>query len=221
MRMSLLTAFALAAVSAATTFGFSPDKLNKITFENTTGTRIEMIFLSPRDSKFWGPDLLGADYILEEGKNTNCYLDYPAESFGFDVMATDDKGNKFEIRDFEVTDGNEATVSLTSKSLKTRAPDFSLATVRAVNSTGHEIQYLFVPPGDSAAWGADLLVEETTLADGDSYSFLLAVGKNKMKYKVMGVDENGDEYQFTVTIDPRVTKEFTWTIEPGDLTKAK
>jgi hypothetical protein len=219
--MSLLTAFALVAVSAATTFGFSPDKLNKITFDNTTGTRIEMIFLSPRDSKFWGPDLLGADYILEEGKSTSCYVHYPAASFGFDVMATDDKGNKFEIRDFEVTDGKEARVSLTSQSQKTRAPDFSLVTVHAVNSTGHEIQYLFVPPGDSAAWGADLLDEEATLADGNSYSFLLAVGKEKMTYKVMGVDENGDEYQFTVTIDPKVRKEFTWTIEPGDLRKAK
>jgi hypothetical protein len=28
----------------------------------------------------------------------------------------------------------------------------------------------------------------------------------------MGVDENDDEYQFNMTIDPKAKKEFTWTI---------
>jgi hypothetical protein len=35
------------------------------------------------------------------------------------------------------------------------------------------------------------------------------------------VNENDDKYQFNMTIDPKVRKEFTWAIEPRDLKKAK
>jgi hypothetical protein len=132
-------------------------------------------------------------------------------------MATDENGNKFEIRDFLMTDGKEASVKLTPKSLNTTAPDFTLATVHLENNTGFEVQYLFVSPSDSDAWGVDLLDEESTIADGDEHSFVLAVGKDKVKYNLMAVDENGDEYQFNMTIDPQAKKEFTWSIDPEDI----
>jgi hypothetical protein len=221
MRRALLAALAFAAVSTEAAFAFDPNELNKITFDNTTGTKIDMIFLSPGDSKFWGPDIIGADNILKDGGCIGCYVHYPNMSFRFDIMATDDKGNKFEVRDFRMTDGKEARVTLTPKSLNRTAPDFTLATVHIDNNTGHEIQYLFVSPSDSDAWGVDLLDEETTVAEGDSHSFVLAVGKDKVKYNLMRVNENDDEYQFNLTIDPKANKEFTWTIEPADLKKTK
>jgi hypothetical protein len=136
-------------------------------------------------------------------------------------MATDENGNKFEVRDFEMTDGKEASVKITPKSLNSSAPAFTLATVHIDNNTGHELQYLFVSPSDSDAWGVDLLDEETTVADGDSHSFVLAVGKAKLKYNLMAVDENNDEYKFNITIDPAAKKEFSWAVEPGDLRKGK
>jgi hypothetical protein len=221
MRRVLLATVAFAALSAASVFAFDPDELNKITFDNSTGSRIEMVFLSPADSKFWGPDIIGADYFLKNGASLGYFVHYPDTTFKFDIMATDDNGNEFEVRDFVITDGKEARVKLTPKSLNKTAPDFTLATVHIDNNTGHEIQYLFVSPSDSDAWGVDLLDEETTVADGDSHSFVLAVGKNKVKYNLMGVDENDDEYQFNMTIDPKSKKEFTWAIEPDDLVKPK
>jgi hypothetical protein len=221
MRKALVAALAFTAVSAATAFAFNPDKLNKITFDNATGTKIEMIFLSPGDSKFWGPDIIGADYFLKDSGSIGYYVHYPETSFRFDIMATDDKGNKFEIRDFQIADGKEAKVKLTPESLNATMTDFTLATVHIDNNTGHEIQYLFFSPSDTNAWGVDLLDEETTVADGDSHSFVLPVGRDKLKYELMGVDENGDEYQFNMTIDPKARKEFTWAIEPGDLKRAK
>jgi hypothetical protein len=63
--------------------------------------------------------------------------------------------------------------------------------------------------------------EETTVAEGESHSFVLAVGKDKVKYNLIGVDENDDEYQFNMTIDPKAKKESTSAIEPGDLMKAE
>ena len=221
MRKVLLAAVVFAAVAAATSFAFNPDELNKITFDNSTGSKIEMVFLSPGDSKYWGPDIIGADYFLKNGATIGYYVHYPDTTFKFDIMATDDNGNEFEVRDFVMTDGQEATVRLTPKSVNKTAPDFTLATANIDNETGHEIQYLFVSPSDSDAWGVDLLDEESTVADGDSHSFVLAVGKGRVKYNLMGVDENNDEYQFNLTIDPRAKKEFTWAIEPDDLVKPK
>ncbi|MGA2615426.1 MAG: hypothetical protein ABSG38_18465 [Spirochaetia bacterium] len=221
MHKVLLAAFILAAVSAATAFAFNPDELNTISFDNATGTKVEMIFLSPGDSKFWGPDIIGADYILMDGGSISYYVHYPNTSFRFDIMSTDDKGNKFEIRGFELTDGRAARITLTSKSQKAGTPDFRLASVRIENNTGHEILYLFVSPSDSGAWGVDLLDDETTVANGDSHAFVLPVGRDKVTYCLMGVDENNNEYKFDITIDPKTRKEFTWAIEPGDLKKAK
>ena len=217
MRRIALAALVFAAVSAAAAFAFNPDELNKITFQNLTGTKIEMIFLSPGDSKFWGPDIIGADYFLKDGATLGYYVHYPDKTFTFDIMATDDQGNKFEVRDFALTDGREGSVKITKKSLNKEAPDFTLATVHIENATGHELQYLFVSPDDSDAWGVDLLDEETTVADGDEHVFVLAVGKDTVKYNLMAVDENNDEYKFNMTIDPTKKKEFTWAVEPSDL----
>jgi hypothetical protein len=50
---------------------------------------------------------------------------------------------------------------------------------------------------------------------------VLAVGKERVKYNLMAVDENDDVYKFNLTIDPKAKKEFTWSIDPTDLQKAK
>jgi hypothetical protein len=137
-------------------------------------------------------------------------------------MATDDKGNKFEQRDLVVTDGKELSLKLVKKNLNASAPDFTLATVHFENKTGHELQYLFVSPSDSKAWGVDLLDEQTTLADGDTHSIVIPIGKNKVKYNLMAVDENNDEYSFNLTLDPgKASKEFNWSIDASDLSTGK
>ena len=215
----LLFVLVLAAGCTSAAFAFNPDELNKITFLNSTGGKIEMIFLSPGDSDFWGPDIVGADYFLKDGGSLGYYVHYPETSFKFDIMATDDKGNRFELRDFALTDGKEQTVTLTKKSLNKSAPDFNLMTVHVLNSTGKEVEYLFISPDDSDAWGADLLDENTTLADGDTHSIVVPVGKKKVKYNLMAVDADNAEYSFNVTLDPKKGDEFDVTVDAGDIQK--
>lgn len=221
MRKIVLASLILAAVSATTAFAFNPDELNKITFQNSTGTKIEMIFLSPSDSDYWGPDLIGADYVLKDGGSLGFYLHYPESSFKFDIMATDDKGNRFELRDLTVTDGKEQTVKFTRKNLNAAAPDFTLATLNVENATGMEMVYLFISPSDSDAWGVDLLDEDTTLPDGETHSIVIPVGTAKVKYNLMAVDENDDEYIFDVSLDPKKDDVFDVTIEESDLQPAE
>lgn len=217
MRKILLTAILLAVLSAAAAFAFDPNGLNKITFQNSTGTRILMIFLSPGDSKHWGPQIIRADYGIKNGGSTGYYVNYARKATTFNIMATDDKGNEFELRDFNVTDRKEQTITLTKNSLNSDAPNFTLATLEVENNTGHELKYLFLSPSDSETWGADLLEEESTLSDGDSQKIVFPLGMEKVRYNLMATDENDAEYVFNVTINPAKGKEFTVSIDAGDL----
>jgi hypothetical protein len=75
---------------AAGLFAFDPDELNLITFYNDTGYDIYYIFTSPGDSAYWGPEILGADRVLEDGQFLGFWIHYPEFSNEFDIMAIDD-----------------------------------------------------------------------------------------------------------------------------------
>jgi hypothetical protein len=217
VRKTLLMVVLLAVLAAASAFAFDPEELNKITFINSTGSRIQMIVLSPGDSQFWGPDILGADYVLKDGGSIGYYVHYPQSSFSFDVLATDDKGREFVMRGLKMVDGREQTITLTRKGLEARATDYTLTTLEVENDTGAEVQYLFISPADSDAWGADLLDEESILADGDSHAITIPIAEGKAQYNLFAEDEDGKSYFFNVTIDPAKGKEFTVSIEKGDM----
>jgi hypothetical protein len=220
MRKVLGVSLGLLVLSLTSAFAFDPDELNKITFTNATGARIETIFLSPSDSDFWGPDIIGADDVLKDGGSIGFYVHYPDKKFTFDIMANDEAGNSFEVYKYQMTDGKEATIMFTKKNLTKSAPDFSFASLEVENGTDHDMQYLFVSPSDSDAWGVDLLNEDTTLAAGDSHWVVIPMDTDTVTYNLMATDENDDEYLFDVVIDPSKGKELHVTIEQADLTPA-
>jgi len=205
VRKSLCASIALALIAAVSVFAFDPDELNKITFTNNTGTKIEMIFLSPGDSNFWGPDLVGADYVIKDGGSIGYYVHYPETTFKFDIMATDDQGNRFEMRDFALTDGKEAKVSLTKKNLNATAPDFILATVKVTNYTAMRSSFCSsLPTIRSLGSRSPGRGNHARRRRYPQHRF--AVGTDKVKYNLMAVDENNDEYQFDMSLDPNKSK---------------
>jgi hypothetical protein len=217
MRKAVLPGVLLAVLSAAAAFAFDPSELNKLTFVNSTGGEIQMIFLSPADSEFWGPDIIGADFVLEVGGSVGYYVHSPQELFSYDVLATDGKGNSFEMRDLKLTRGKKQTITLTAKDLTSKAPSFTLATLTVDNDTGAEIHYLFMSPADSDAWGADLLSGENTLEDGDSWSISVPVGKEKAPYNFFAEDDEGRAFFFSATLDPSRGTTFSVSIDRSDL----
>jgi len=221
MRKVMSLAFLFAALAAASAFAFDPSELNKITFENSTGTKIETIFLSPSDSEYWGPDIVGADYVVKDGGSLGYYIHYPEKTFKFDIMATDEAGHMFEVYNYVLTDGKESTITFTQKNLNNKAPEFTFATLKVTNNTDHELQYLFISPEDSNAWGVDLLDEQSTLPAGDTHNIVIPIGNDKVTYNLMAADENNDEYVFDLTIDPAKGKDFTASIDAEDLKPAE
>lgn len=62
------------------------------------------------------------------------------------------------------------------------------------NDTGYEINYLFLSPGDSEWWGADILGSERTLEDGESLGFYIHLPDGCETFDIMAVDEDDDPY---------------------------
>ncbi len=202
---------------AALASAMDPDELNKITFKNMTGSEIEMIFLSPSDSEDWGPDIMGADNTLANGKSISFYIHYPDASFKFDIMAVDGDGNSFEVYEYTMRDGKEALITMTKKELNKSPPDLEFITLTVENETGAEIDYLFISPEDSDAYGVELLSEDGVIADGDYVDILVPLGDKTSSYDVLAVDEDLNDYTFSLDLDPAEGEEQSVAIEASDL----
>jgi hypothetical protein len=213
-RITVAAVFALLA--AASAFAFDPNELNRITFTNSTGERILAIVFTPSDSSSWGPDVFGSDTVLRDGSSTGCYVHYPPSSFKFDILATGESGRTMEIHNFQMSDASEGRVTFTGKEAATPAPDLTFVTLTVTNDTGRDMQYLFVSPSDSKAWGADLMSDQA-FAAGDTRSVIVAVGKQAVTCNVMCADDNDSQYVSDLTIDPTAGATFAVSLEPADL----
>ena len=195
----------------APAFAFNPDELNTITFQNSTGYDISRIFLSPGDSEFWGPEILGPGRMLQTGESIGFYIEYPGVTTSFDIMAMDEAGYTFILWDCQISDEERGEISLEFEDLLEEPPDFEFITLNLKNETV-PVYLLFVTPRGSEMWGVDLLNEYTVLDSGSTFSFLVPAGASALTYKVLTVDEDMDEYVFDLLIDPR-TADSTGTVD--------
>jgi hypothetical protein len=216
MKKRLLWVFLMLAFCATAALAFDPSDLNKITFKNSTSGKITAIYLSPSDSEQWGPDILGADYVLTKGSSIGYMVHFPGSSFSFDILAINDKQAALELDNSVLKDGKETVITFTDKNMRKDAPDFDFVTMTIGNETGYDVHYLFVSPADSDAWGVDLLDEDTILSEGDEFSVNIPV-EGTTKYNVMAADEDYDVYDFDISINPKKGADQSFTIEADDL----
>ena len=210
-------AFGLVLVffTAAFSFAFDEDDLNLITFENLTRRTIEFIFLSPGDSEYWGPEILGSERVLESRDSLGFWILYPEECNTFDIMAIDEDGGTLIIYDYEICDGSDELIEFVNKDMVDDAPDLEFVTIYIENDT-LPIYYIFISPSDSEYWGVDYLDETTILEMEESVSFLFPISNETIEFDLMAVDEDFDEYQFSFDVDED-SDEYTFAIEISDL----
>lgn len=204
--MTVITVSALA---------FDTDALNLVTFGNRTKQTIEYIYLSPGDSEYWGPEILGSTRTLEHGDSLGFYILYPNECDKFDIMAIGEDGGTFIIYDHEICDTNEEYIDIYAKNLAEDAPDIKTVEIYIQNDTV-PIHFVFISPGDSEMWGVDFLDENTILEVEDQFSLLVPAGDDPTRYDLLGVDEDGDSYQFNFNIDSD-SDDTVYAIEVSDL----
>lgn len=198
MRRVLLTfVLILLAVSVS---AFDMEELNIINFYNDTGSEIYYIFLSPGDSGYWGPELLGTYRTLENEESESYYIHYPEYCNTFDVMIIDENDNTYIVWDFEICDDEEAWVWIDEDDLDNthEIPEFVNFTI--TNETSYEILSVFISPADSDMWGVDFLDYETTIQPGEYFEVLVTTEDTEIKYNVLSIDEDQDTYLFDYTL---------------------
>ncbi len=202
-------------VIVAAGFGFDEDYLNLVTFENLTNQTVEFIFLSPGDSEYWGPEILGSERVLAENESLGFWILYPDRCNTFDIMAVGEDGGTIVIYDYEICDGVQEVIEITNKDLVDDPPDMDFVNIYIRNDT-LSIYYIFISPSDSMYWGVDYLDETTILEMDEMVSFLFPVSEEGMQYDLLGVDEDGDEYQFSFEINTASDRDI-FPIEISDL----
>lgn len=211
LKHAILCAVILAIPAAA--FAFDVDELSHITIENETGADIDYIYLSPGDSEYWGPELLGADWYLEKDGSIGYYLLHPNAGDHFDILAIDKNGYAYELREFVLYDGAE--VVLSKENRMEEAPEFDFVVVTIRNDV-MPIEYLFMSPSDSGMWGADFLDEGTILESDTMISFVFPADEDGIEYDLMAIDEEGDSYSFSFEIDLE-SDDAVFAVEWGDI----
>lgn len=198
--ITLLLVGFLFLVTAGTAFAFDDDWLNLVTFENLTRQTIQFIFLSPGDSDYWGPEILGSERVLEPGDELGFYILYPDECNTFDIMAIGEDGGTIFLWDYQICDGEEELIEFVRKDLSDDAPELEYVTIHIQNDT-IPVWYIFISPSDSSYYGVDYLDETTILETDDTVSFLFPLAEGTAEFDLIAVDEDGDEYQFSFEID--------------------
>ncbi len=188
-------------------FSFDAEHLNKITFVNKTGLDIWYIFLSPADSDEWGFDILGSERLIENNSLLGFYISYPDEENLFDIMAIDEDGNTFIIFEQPINDNSEEIIVITEADLDDENPEMEFLTVNFYNEAS-PMYYIFVSPQDSEMWGVDMMDDEQTLDSYDTLSLLVPVGEDEVPYDVLCVDEDDDEYKFTLYVNTDYADEY-------------
>lgn len=201
MKKFFLAVFFFIGIGAALS-AFDPNELNTITFYNETGYDIYYIFLSPGDSNYWGPEILGSNRHLAADTSLGFYIHYPDYTNTFDIMAIDDNGYTFVLWDYEISDAAPAEITLKFDDLLEEPPELEFIRLNITNET-MPVYLLFCSPEDSLMWGVDLLDEYTVLETETTFSVLVPVGPSTSTYNVLAVDEDLDEYVFDIHLHTR------------------
>jgi hypothetical protein len=217
MRRTVIGVLVCLAIAGQAAFAFDVSELNEVTFVNSTTVAIKGIFFSPGDSNEWGPDIMGSERSLAPKAQLSFFVHYPESTAKFDIMAVDDKDRAFIIYDYAFMDGKAETIQFRAKDMAKSLPDVTFVELTLENSLDVDVYYLFCSPADSAAWGADVLDEESVLSSGDSKTLLVPVAGESVDYNVMAVDENDNVYKFDVSMDPNESDTFRAAIEASDL----
>lgn len=188
MLFSLL--FLCSPLSPSAVSALDPATLGRFTLLNHTGFDLHHIFLSPADSEKWGADILSAvvhESLLPAEDVLNFYVHYGDSPILFDILAIDEDGDCYVMRDIPGQDNLYLAIGREHYKKMRTVPGGRLV---LTNVADRDMWFMFISPGDSAVWGADLLTDEGLFQVGESISLTLSEGE----YDFLGLTETGEIY---------------------------
>lgn len=145
-----------------------------LNISNATEYPFLMLFVSPADTDYFGPDLLGDEDVLEPGETREITVHADDDCFDYDVLAIDADG--FPLYSIlEVCSGAEEDIRLGADGiLEEDVPLERFMRVDVTNTREEAITSLYASAVDSRYLGADLLSDTGELEPDDTRSFYLA-----------------------------------------------
>lgn len=198
----------LVAVVSLSAFSIDPDEMNSVTIENQTGLDILYLFFAPSDGGNWGFDVLGSEYYFGAESSLGYYIHYPEECFDFHIMAVDDNEKRYVIRDFTICDDEPANITFYPDDATSDFGEYEYITLNLTNDTGYDFSFVFLSPSDSAAWGIDMLSEDSYLEDQQTLSWIVPGTRKTYSYDVLCQDNEGDTYQTSLDVSTQDADEY-------------
>ncbi len=189
--------FALCLLSIFLLTGVSPEDFNTVTIENKLGSSrvIDYLFVSAQKSSYWSADILAGPKQIQSGKKLDFFVFYPNQSEFFDFLAIDNTGQVYYLKDIQITDGAKTEISIASQNRSSqRIDDLLLCEIVLKNGLNQNINYFYLSPSDSNAWGFELLGSESYLPPGAEISFLIPLDSQDYTVDLLALDESGANY---------------------------
>jgi len=182
-------------------FSLNPDFLNTLTIINKSEKPIYYLFISPGDSEYWGPEILGSERSLNPEDTLSFYIHYAHNCDNFDIIALTEENIPARRLDYEICDGTKAEITLRTEDFSGEPPAFSYIEVTIANKVKTPLYHLFFSPADSIHWGVDFLDQNTTLADNQNATYLVPQpSEGDRRYDILGMDKSGKEYRVEISI---------------------
>jgi hypothetical protein len=208
---------ALGLAMPAKAFGLDPASLTPVELRNGTNQEIHTLFLSPEDSDYWGPDLLGETGPVRRGEVRTIRVDLLPPCSKFDILALSGDNAAYIRWDHTVCVGIREVVDISPIDKVRTAPRFDFLTLSIRNQTRYPMMHLFLSPADSRMWGLDLLQERERLRQNGQMHLLIPTAATEVGFDLLTVDEDGAHYRFAVEIDMSGSAtSYAVVIEPDD-----
>jgi hypothetical protein len=177
-------------------------EINTVTVYNETGYTLEEIYLSPRESDYWGPNLLVDGETIESGAFRGFFVHFPGIEGGFDLLCVDTEGYGYLISGVSLLRDRRNDVVVSFEKLMQDGLDLQRVTLTIGNSSV-PIFRLFIAPSDSPALGGDLLDGSRLLTTGEALAVTMPFRRGRVSYTVTAVDEDLDIYVRELIIDSK------------------
>jgi len=218
LRPSLAWVLGLVLISSGALSGEADyaDEVQRIEVANQIGAQVKLLFLSPADSEYWGPDVLGSRRTLSVDQTAEFYVHLPEECARFDLMALNRLGESYVLYGQEFCRSQPTKVIFEAAHRKPQEDrPLEFASLTFENQTGRELVLLFLSPGDSAMLGVDLLDAKQPLESGEARTILAPAYEDGVRFRALAVSREGKRFAFSIEVQGQAP--VVYPIQIGDL----
>ncbi len=182
---------------------------------NKSGDAICFVYISPAGSGDWGDDQLGAENVIEAG-GSHTITDIPPGVY--DIRVDDCNNETIYQQEGSKLGATDFTLSVTGGGKPGAEGEGNNLIIE--NTSGLELCYVYIALPDDDTWGDNQLDAGETVPSGLNYTIWgIPSGTYDLRVETCQSDPNDRQNAERTGVD--LSRDFTWTIEPGEPPEAE